>query len=377
MSAVFFPRMPVCKKSIILAVLILYLGNPVLPAQILKDTSSVNLIKRGIDYVYNFDFSDANKVSAELSRLSPGHPVNYLFSGMITYWKNYPLTANSPARESFETSLRKAIALCEKYKDPATEAEILLVNLCARGLLLLFYTDNDLSFEVFPIAASTYQCIRRSFDFTAYYNDFYFFTGVYNYYREAYPEAHPVYKTLAFLFPKGNKVRGLEELQIVARNSIILKAESYSFLTEIFLSFENNFQKASYYSETLHKIYPANPAYLGSYIKNLLLIKQYDEAEKALSSSAENVKNAFYQAQVSIFRGILYEKKYKQTKLAKQYYESGIREISAFRNYGDEFAAYAYFGLSRISGINGESDNQKIYRKLAMKLADFKNINFD
>ncbi len=366
----------ICKISIILNCLALLLSTSSLQGQLLKDTTSVNLIKRGIDYVYNFDFKNADKVSAELIKLYPGHPVNYLFKGMITYWKSYPLNTTSTDRESFEADMRKSIELCDKNKDPSTEAEILLINLCARGLLLLFYTDNDLSFEVFPIATSTYQCVRRSFDFTTNYSDFYFFTGVYNYYREAYPEAHPVYKTLAFLFPKGSKVKGVEELQIVAKNSIILKAESYSFLTGIFLRFENNYQQATFYNKSLHKIYPDNPAYLGSYIKNLLLIKQYDEAEKEIKSSIAYLKNPFFQAQVIIFNGILQEKKYHDLTQAQQFYLKGIKDVASFRSYGDEYAAYAYFGLSRISKLDGDMKNQKLYLKLALKLAIFKKLDF-
>jgi tetratricopeptide (TPR) repeat protein len=365
------------KISALTILLMLLLSLSPLKGQFLKDTASINLIKRGIDYVYNFDFKNADRVNAEIGRLYPGHPVNFLFRGMITYWKNYPLNTISDASKSFEDDLKKSIDLCDKNKDPASEAEILLINLCARGLLLLYYTDNDMSLEVFPIAASTYQCIRRSFDFTSRYNDFYFFTGVYNYYREAYPQAHPVYKTLAFLFPKGSKVKGIEDLGIVAKNSIILKAEAYLFLSEIFLSFENNYTQATFYSKSLHKIYPDNPDYLGLYIKNLLLIKQYDEAEKEIKSSVGYLKNPFFQAQVTIFNGILQEKKYHNMKQSEQLYVKGIREVSNFRSFGDEYAAYAYFGLSRISKLNGDQENEKLYRKLALKLADFKNIDFD
>jgi hypothetical protein len=361
----------------IFLILVLCLSSATLKGQFLRDTTSLNLIKKGIDYVYDFQFNNAEKVSAELGKRYPGHPLTYLFNGMMIYWENYPLITTSAARKSFEEDMRKCIELCDKNKNQSAEAEILLVNLCARGFLLLFYTDNDLSFDVFPIATSTYQYIRRSFDFTSNYSDFYFFTGVYNYYREAYPEAHPVYKTLAFLFPKGSKVKGLDDLKIVANNSIILKAESYSFLSEIFLSFENNFQQATLYSKSLHTIYPDNPEYLGNYIKNLLLIKLYDEAEKEIESSKAYLKNTFFQAQVTIFNGILQEKKYHDIKQAQKFYVKGIKDISVFRSYGEEYAAYAYFGLSRISELNGENDNEKTYRKLALKLADFKNINFD
>jgi hypothetical protein len=365
------------KRFIIIFGVITFISAGSLDGQLLKDSITIKLIKKGIDYVYNFQFSSAEKIATQLRDLYPGHPINYLLKGMITYWENYPLITTSAERELFEANMRKCIDICDRNKNKTVEAEILLTNLCARGLLLLFYTDNELSFEVFPIASSTYQCIRRAFGFTSMYNDFYFFTGVYNYYREAYPEAHPVYKTLAFLFPKGSKAKGLEDLEIVSKNSIVLKAESYSFLTEIFLSFENNFPKATYYSKSLHLLYPDNPEYLGTYIKNLLLIKKYDEAEKEMMSSNVYLKNTFFQSQISIFKGILQEKKYHDIRLAKQLYQQGIKDISPFRSFGDEYAAYAYFGLSRISKANGNNEDQKSYRKLALKLAVFKNIDFD
>lgn len=365
------------KISLIFFVLVLCLSTSSLHGQFLKDSTSVNLIKEGIDNVYNFQFNKAEKVSEELRKLYPGHPVVYLFRGMVTYWENYPLITTSAARKSFEEDMRKSIELCDKNKNASAEVEILLVNLCARGLLLLYYTDNYLSFDVFPLATSTYQYIRRSFDFTSYFSDFYFFTGVYNYYREAYPEAYPVYKPLAFLFPKGSKAKGLEDLQIVSKNSIILKAEAFSFLSAIFLTFENNFQQATYYSKSLHMLYPDNPEYLGAYIKNLLLIKQYDEAEMEMLSSNTTQSNSFFRAQMSIFNGILQEKKYHDIKKAQQFYTKGVNDISLFGNYGNEYAAFAYFGLSRISEINGDKDYKKMYRKLALQLADFKKVDFD
>ncbi len=365
------------KISKILFGLILCLSTSSLHGQFLKDSTSINLIKEGIDNVYNFRFDKADKVSEELRKLYPGHPVVYLFRGMVTYWENYPLITTSATRSAFEEDMRKCIELCDKNKSASAEVEILLINLCARGLLLLYYTDNYLSLDVFPLATSTYQYIRHSFDFTTYYSDFYFFTGVYNYYREAYPEAYPVYKPLAFLFPKGSKVKGLEELQIVSKNSIILKAEAFSFLSAIFLTFENNFQQATYYSKSLHMLYPDNPEYLGAYIKNLLLIKRYDEAEMEMLSSNTSQSNSFFRAQMSIFNGILQEKKYHDIKKAQQFYSKGVNDISLFGNYGNEYAAYAYFGLSRISEIYGDKDYKKMYRKLALQLADFKKVDFN
>lgn len=348
-----------------------------LDAQVLQDTASINLIKRGIGYIYNFRFDEAGEVYRKISLTYPEHPITYLFKGMKTYWESYPLLTTSSTCVSFEEDMRNCIQLCEKKHNPDYEAEFLLTDLCARGFLLLFYSDNDLNVEVFPLATSTYQYIRRSFDFTSVYSDFYFFSGLYDYYREAYPEAYPTYKALAFFFPKGDKTKGLKNLKEAAENSIFLKAESYSFLSAIFLSFENNYLQASNYSKALHELYPENLQYLAEYIKNLLLVKKYDEAESLMNPSGVRITNSFFQAQLAIFNGVMQEKKYHEYIKAQQFYNKGARDISIFGDYGNEFAAYSYFGLSRISDINGDKQYKKIYRKLALKLADFKKIDFD
>jgi hypothetical protein len=357
--------------------LLLFVHARSVNGQILKDPVSLELLKKGIDYIYNFQFSEARKVYNEISRTYPDHPVTILFKGLLTYWENYPLLPTSLNGPGYEGSMRKCIELCEKKSNHFDEAEILMSDLCARGLLLLFYTDNNMSLEVFPLATTTYPLIRRAFGFTNSYPDFYFYTGLYNYYREAYPDNHPAYKPLAVLFPKGDKNKGIKEIQIAAIKSIVLKAEAFSFLSSIYLGYEKNFQKAFNYSKALHELYSSNLQYLGGFIKNLLLVKNYDEAEQLIAASEKESNNSYFQAQTDVFKGILQEKKYHDKKMAEFYYNKGIRAISLFGEYGDEFEAYAYFGLSRISDDYGDKHYKRTYRKLALKLAVYKKVDFD
>lgn len=348
-----------------------------LHAQILKDTSTFNLMCRGIDYIYNLQFNEARQVYRKIKTHYPEHPMTFIFNGMINYWENYPLVPSSATRESYENDMHYAIDLCEKNHHVNYEAEYLLANIGARGMLLLFYADNDLSMDVISLASSTYQYVKQSFVFTNTYADFYFVTGLYNYYREAYPEAHPVYKPLAILFHKGDKEQGLKELQIAAKNSIVLKAESYSFLAGIYISFENNFNQAYQYSKALHELYPQNTQYLAVYIKNLLLVKRYGEAENLIKANSIKATNAYFHAQLSVFNGILFEKKYNDLTQAQSYYIKGLKGLAPFGDFGNEFKAYAYFGLSRIYDLKGDKRNKKLYRKQAMDLASFKKVNFD
>ena len=192
------------------AAISLCIGAIPVNGQILSDTASLNLIKNGVDSIYNMQFAYADKVYNKISRQYPDHPLVLLFKGIETYWENYPMLPSSSKYPFFEDVLRKCVGISEKNSNSVNEAEYLLANLSARGSLIQFYANNGLENEVIPIATTTYRFIKRSFDFTSVYSDFYCFTGLFNYYREVYPEAHPAYKPLTFLLRKGNRIKGLE-----------------------------------------------------------------------------------------------------------------------------------------------------------------------
>lgn len=345
--------------------------------QILTDTAAVDLVKKCMTDIYDFRFAGASEECDLLNVKYPGNPVIYLINGMILYWKNFPLLAKSSASKTYIADMEMSIRLSDKKKSRDQEAEYLLINLCARGMLLQFYADIDYSSEVIPLATSTYPRIRQSFKYTSNYNDFYFFTGLYNYYREAYPEAYPIYKAFAFLFPKGDKAEGIRQMQIAGERSLFLRAESYSFLSWICTNFERDFERANEYSKILYDLYPGNDEYLSEYIRNLLLIKSYAEAEKLISLQSKRTNNPYFNARLEIFNGILQEKKYNDINQARQLYEQGLSDIAPYKEYGNEYAAYAYFGLGRISGLNGDRKGRKMYHKKATELAVFKNVDFN
>jgi len=357
--------------------LLLILSSASLNAQLLQDTTALTLVKKDIDYIYNLKFNNAREVYTRISQLYPAHPIVFLLRGIIIYWENYPMTSASPAVVSFEDDMNQSIRLSEKNDNPDYDAEYLLADLCARGMLLSFYADNNLTMKVIPLTTGTYKYLKHAMNLTSPISDLYYFTGLYKYYREAYPEIHPIYKSLAFMLMHGDTKTGLKELQIASEKSVLLRADSYLTLTGIYSGFENKYSEALYYSKSLYELYPDNVLYLATYIKNLLLMKQYDEAEYLITASSEEAGNNFSRAQLIILKGIIQEKKYRDNNLAMQYYNNGILNISNFGRYGNEYAAYAYFGLSRINKTTGDKQASMKYWKIAMKLASFKSINFD
>jgi len=359
-------------RLIICLILSVFLGTNTANAQLFQDTATLNLIKKDIDCIYNMQFKDSQELYTKIRKSYPGHPVLFLLKGMQTYWMNYPLLNTTSAHVSFEADLRECIRISEKNKVTAYEAEYLLTDLCARGMLMEYYNSNNLTFEVIPLVTSTYRKLRHAFAFTGVCKDLQYYTGVYNYYREAYPLAYPIYKPLVLLLPSGNMKTGLTELQRAAINGVVLRAESNYLLAGIYLNFEKKYQQAISYSSTLYRSYPDNELYQAMYIKNLLLLGHYDEAENLIKISSKGGETKYLQAQLIIFKGVLQEKKYHNNNLAKQYYHSGISKLSLFSGYGSENTAYANSGLSRISKIKVETGNGNHFKGKTGKLVAFK-----
>lgn len=368
------------RKESLLKILLVFIlaGNQLLSAQLLKDPITYEKIKAGVDEIYNCEFDKAETIYNYINTKYPNNTIPHLYMGLMLYWKYFPIIPESPVSKTFISYLEKSVELAEKrFKEDPNDAENLLSGMGALGLMLLYYADNGMIRNVLSLAPETYKFVMRSFEFTNTYYDFYFITGLYNYYREAYPEAHPIYRPVVVFFPHGNKKLGLKQLQLASDSAIFLKAEANSFLSGIYLTFELNPAKACIYSRKLADSYPRNNEFKTDLIKDLLLMKKYDEAEKLLDCLPYNIDNQYLQAQIDILRAIFVEKQYKNDNRAEKLYWSGIKKMDAYKDFGNEYKSYAYFGLSRICKRANEMKRMKKYRKMADDLAYYEGINFD
>jgi hypothetical protein len=346
--------------------------------QILQDTQAFEKIRKGVICIYNCEFDEAQTISQYLDKQYPNNSISYLFKGMMAYWQFFPIVPGTKEEKLFEDYLHKAVDMAEtRLKVNQSDAENLLSGLGSVGLLLLYYADNGESGKVISLAPKTYQWVMKSFNFTKTYKDFYFITGLYNYYREAYAEAHPIYKPVMIFFPHGNKKMGLKQLKIASDSAIFLMAESNNFLSGIYQSFEKDPSQALFYSRRLKEAFVRNTQFKTGYIRDLLVIKKYGEAESLLNSISYATVNKYFQSQVDVMKGIIQEKKYNNKKLAEQLYLSGIAKAETYGQFGYEFSSYGYFGLSRIYSEAGKIKTAKQCHKHAKEMTPYDHINFD
>jgi len=332
--------------------------------RIVEDTVLYKLLAKGIHHIYNYEFAKAEDLYESIAERIPDHPVLPFYKALIDYWGNVPIIPGGPGSDEFVQHMEEVITISNLMLDENSEdIEALFYNLASRSFLILYYADNGLPAKVFIHLGSIYRSIIKGFEIQEKFNDFYFYTGLYNYYVEAYPEAHPIYYPFTILCKRGNKELGLVMLDYAFKNAFFMKPESANFLAIIYLAFENNPSRAVQYMKELHQTFPDNHFFLSRYAELLLMNKDYSLAKPIVDTlfllDDFNVMKAY------VFNGIYEEFHNHNPEKAKYYYLKGVELSVPFGPRADYQVAYAYIGLSRYYRDKGDSEQAKYYYKRA------------
>jgi len=346
--------------------------------KIYSDNSLKQEIRGNIDSLYNNNFDAMEGDYNAYSSQTPDYPFPDLYYALGLYWKYFPITPSSPNEKTYLKKLKSAIRISEKnLKRNDNDIEISFFHLMSRLFIMQYYADNGMSSEVVSHIKPAYKMVTYGFDYTNQLVDFHFTTGVYNYYREYYPQKYPIYKPVAFFLPDGNAAEGLKQLKYNWQHGVFLHAESLFFLTYIHFYFEQNYSEALFYSNHLISDYPKNWLYRIYHIQILLMLKKYDQAEMHIQVLEQNRhSNDFYHLAARLYMGIVAEKKEKNYYKADKYYQDALSGFEKYGNFANSYRSVAYFGLSRIY----QDSNKKLskdYRKKAEHLSVFSHITFD
>ena len=333
---------------------------------LMDDKHVVPLIKDGIAHTYNMEFREAALYYDKVAAAYPGHAVNDFFNAQIIYWKNFPLILDNPESEFFIEQMNKCIQKAdEALEDNPDNPEKIFISLVSKAFLMMFYADNEEYLKVMRLARNAYPLLKKSFSLRGYMVDFYFVTGLYNYYIEAYPEAHPAYKPITFFFKNGNKKQGLKQLIYASQYGVFLKAEALFFLQHIYMYYEQDPDAAQDYSEKLINLYPGNLQYLSNYLEVLILRKKYDKAIPIINQLIDRDEDDYFKMKALIFNGYYNERVLDNHETAKINYYLGVRLAEKMGYPAEKYLAYGLMGLSNIYDKEGNKSKARDYEKLA------------
>ncbi len=333
---------------------------------LIKNQQAISSIKITLDLIYNFEFGKALERIENGSHQIGDHPANYILRALVIYWKDRPLAAETQPYIDFESHLKAAIEKSEPFlENDEFYYEGVFYHMAAHGLLAELYSEEGVGLKALNEAKKAYKYLKEGMEMNEEFPDFYFSTGLYNYYREKYPELRPFYKSFMWLFRSGDMDRGLRQL-VKARNQAIFTGnEAVIYLFHIYQRYENESQKALPHVEYLVNHYPGNTRFKSLYAEVLVSMGSYDKAEILITKLIDTEKK-FHKLAGVLFSAVIFERRNKLGQAEKKIDQALVIHDSMDKNYY-HYLSMIYAVKARIADRRGNTDQAREYYRTALK----------
>ena len=352
---------------------VLVLGVVHLSAQVFEPGKIQDLVKKGSDHIYNAAPDSAEFYISKAEKLIPDHPVIPLMRAMTILWTNIPTISEDLFLE-MEVQLDSAIFLAKERDPDLEDPEMIFFAMASHGLLTEYYAEQDQTMKAVGEANRAYGLMKKGFKIVDEHPEFLLTTGLYNYFREKYPEMHPIYKPLTWFFRSGDKELGLEQLERACSESFLTTVEAHVYLSYIHLRYEFNPKIAQKYLSELCSLYPNNYYAKAKYLESLANPDDFKNVPITVIYSLITHESPYYKLAGYVFLGY-FEEKVIQNKVKAEYaYRLGIQYGEEIPNHGEFFKSFGYLGLGRVLVDKKEKEEAKNLLTLSMKFAETEQV---
>lgn len=340
-------------------------------SKLLDDKETSRLILQAMDSTYNLNFEAAERLTEKIEKRIPKHPAIYLLKAFQVNVRHVPLREGSLYYDQFEQLLWLSIEESEKLlKKNENDVEGIFFSMATHGYLAQLYADNGKNMKAFSEAKSAYSYVKLGFDLVDLYPEFYFSSGLFNYYREKYPEVHPYFKTVVWFFRSGDKSQGLEMLKKGAENAIFTRTECLTYLLHIYLRYENKPELSLPYAKILINLYPRDLIYTAMYVENLVRMKRYYTALPDINK-LRNSNKSFFRYIGEIFYGNYLEAVRLNMEDALVAYSRADKIANDKHTRTPHYDSILFLGFGRIKKKMGEEKAAVGFFKKAARSAEY------
>jgi len=342
-------------------------------AQVFDEPELKKLVKRGADHIYNAYPDSAYFYIDLIDKKIPEHPVVPLMIAMTMLWSNIPTITEELFLE-MQDQLLYAIELAEINDPDLDDPEMVFFAMASHGLLAEYYADQDYNLRAVGEANKAYGLMKKGFKIVDTHPEFLFTTGLYNYFREKYPEKHPIYKPLLWFFRGGDIDLGLEQLEKACEVAVLSQVEAYVYLSYIYLRYEYQPEKAQQYLSTIIEMYPNNFYAKGKYLESLANPDDFKKAPIEIIYSLMKHENVYYKLAGYVFLGYYEETVIGSNDKAEFAYRRGLEYGDELTHHGEYFKGLGYLGLGRLLAEKGKNEEAREKLNLAVKFAETNQI---
>lgn len=338
---------------------------------LLDQPYALEIVKKGLFHIYNTESKRAEEYIRQVEALMPGHPVGPMMRALNTNWGSNPLEIGSEEFRKLNGFLQLSMDRTDQLlqNDPR-DMEAVFFAMAINSWLAQFYDEDGATLKALNAAKKAYHYMKLGFEMLEQSPEFYFSTGLYNYYRVQYPESNPIYKPFMWFFRSGDKELGLAQLQRASEEATFTKAEASMYLAHLNLRYELKPQAAIKFSRHLVEQYPKNVFFKINYTEALLAGDKYQQAFPIIQKLVQEDKS-FYKMSGEIFYGLYLEKYARDLQKAGKWYQQSLQTGNDLGRRADNKKSLAYAGLARIAHAQGQAETARAHYRQAHKLAQY------
>jgi hypothetical protein len=208
-------------------------------------------------------------------------------------------------------------------------------------------------------------------------SEFLFGEGLFNYYAVWIGEEYKWLRPVLFFFPKGDRARGLAQLQQVGRTAFYTGTEANFFLVTILNSDrEKKTAEAYTLARQLATQFPDNSRFQLDYAKLAFRLGKFEESEAASLSvlhkyAAGQVGYEAYSGRAATYiMGYLMQYKYHDLTQAKDYYQRCIAYSEQAGAAKQGYYIFAEAGLARLAVQTSDHATARRYYRAVLEQGD-------
>jgi len=230
------------------------------PTQSVLDDPEVRLkAKEGLELLYNMQFDEATVRFEEISRRSPDHPIGPFLEALTLWWEILMDLSDTQHDVEFYAAMNQVIDRCdERLAQDGDDFDAKFfkgIALGFRGRLRSNRRDWIRAAADGKRAMDYVLAVARA-DTTN--HDFVMGPGLYNYYAAIIPERYPFARMITTFLPRGDRERGLAQIQRTASQGYFMRTEAAYFLLQIYYLYERDYQASTWYASRLRNWHPGN-----------------------------------------------------------------------------------------------------------------------
>ena len=341
-------------------------------------TSEVQIeATQAINHMYNFKFQEAEREFTYLKVKYPNHPLPDFLLGLMEWWKIVPNTDNVLYDEKclgfMDESIRKAEVIWDDTENP--EAAFFMAAAYAfKGRL---HSERKHWTKATFAAKNALKYLDKSRSFSDFSPELMFGDGLYNYYFHYVKENYPLLRPVLWLFPKGDKPKGISQLEKVRYNAFYTRTEARYFLLQIY-GMENMNDKAYELSKYTHETYPDNPFFQRFHARSAFVAGRVREAETEAKSILQKIEEHYpgyegvsgrYASYILAYYAYNYNHDLAQ---AKTYYQKTIDFAQLTNSTKSGYYWSSMLALGKIASTEEDFDKAVEYYKQVLEDSDKK-----